>query len=103
MMRLTESDLKFVVETLVTGRRDRDDVAELLRGKPDLVEPMLEDPKLTDRLISEHGAFFRVSPYLVFVFDSLSDKFNVARKALNVLSDRYLQPLRECYFELPSR
>jgi hypothetical protein len=58
--------LKFVVETVATGGRNHDHILELLRGKSDLLEPMLEDPMLTDRLVSEHEAFFRVSPCLLF-------------------------------------
>jgi hypothetical protein len=65
-MRLSESDLKFVVETVATERRDHDHIVELLRDKPDLLEPMLEDRKLTERLVSEQDAFVRVSPYLLF-------------------------------------
>lgn len=32
-MRLTESDLKFVVETVATKRQDHDHVIDLIRGK----------------------------------------------------------------------
>jgi hypothetical protein len=65
-MRLTETDLKFVVETVATGRRDHEHIVELLRDKPDLLEPMLEDRKLADRLVHEQEAVVRVSPYLLF-------------------------------------
>jgi len=41
-------------------------------------------------------------PWAASVFESLAYKFKLARKALNVLSDRYLEPLRECCFEPPS-
>ncbi len=46
MISLSESDLKFVVQTVATRRQDHDRVMELVRGKEDLLEPMLEDPKL---------------------------------------------------------
>jgi hypothetical protein len=65
-MRLTESDLKFIVETVTTRRRDHDHIIGLVRDKEELLEPMLEDPKLAERLISEEEAFVRVSPYLMF-------------------------------------
>jgi hypothetical protein len=65
-MRLTESDLKFVVETVATRRRDHEHVIGLLRDKQDLVEPMLDDPKLVERLLNEQEVFVRVSPYLMF-------------------------------------
>jgi hypothetical protein len=65
-MRLTESDLKFVVETVATRRRDHDHIIGLVRDKEDLLEPMLEDPKLVERLVREQEVFVRVSPYLMF-------------------------------------
>lgn len=65
-MRLTESDLKFVVETVATRRRDHDHIIELVRDKEELLEAMLDDPKLAERLVSEEEVFVRVSPYLMF-------------------------------------
>lgn len=65
-MQLTESDLKFVVETVATKRRDHDHIIELVRDKDDLLEPMLEDPKLAERLIGELEVLVRISPYLMF-------------------------------------
>jgi hypothetical protein len=41
-------------------------------------------------------------PWTAEVFEVLCEKFNLARAALNTLSDRYLKPLRERYFEPPS-
>ncbi|MBV8068491.1 MAG: hypothetical protein JO270_01200, partial [Acidobacteriaceae bacterium] len=66
MLHLSESDLRFVVETVAASRRDRDHLVNLVRGKEDLLEPMLEDPKLTERLFREEKAIVRVSPYLLF-------------------------------------
>jgi len=66
MMRLTESDLRFIVETVATRRRDHDHIIELVRDKDDLLEPMLEDPKLIDRLLHEREAVAHISPYLMF-------------------------------------
>jgi hypothetical protein len=65
-MRLTELDLKFVVQTVATRRRDHDHIIGLVRDKDDLLEPMLEDPKLAERLVREQEVFVRVSPYLMF-------------------------------------
>ena len=65
-MRLTESDLKFVVETVATRRRDHEHIIGLLRDKQDLLEPMLDDPKLAERLVNEREVFVHVSPYLMF-------------------------------------
>lgn len=65
-MRLTESDLKFVVETVATKRRDHDHIIDLVRDKDDLLAPMLEDPKLAERLVNELEVVVRISPYLMF-------------------------------------
>jgi hypothetical protein len=66
MLNLTESDLRFLVETVATRRRDYDHILNLVRDKEDLLEPMLEDPKLSERLLREEEALVRVSPHLLF-------------------------------------
>jgi hypothetical protein len=66
MLYLSESDLRFLVETVATNRRDYDHVVNLVRGKEDLIEPMLEDPKLAERLFREEEAFLGISPHLLF-------------------------------------
>lgn len=65
-MHWGDSDLQFIVETVVTHRKDHDRVVELLRDKPDLVAPMLDDPRLVDRLLQEKEALVRISPRLLF-------------------------------------
>ena len=65
-MRLTDSDLRFVVETVATKRQDHDHVIELIRNKPDILDQMLDDPKLADRLLSEGETFSQVSSWLFF-------------------------------------
>jgi hypothetical protein len=65
-MHWSDSDLQFIVETVVTHRKDHDRVVELLRDKPDLVAPMLDDPRLVDRLLQEKEALVRISPRLLF-------------------------------------
>jgi len=65
-MHLTEADLRFVVETVATRRRDHDHIMGLIRDKDDLLEPMLEDPKLAERLVNELEVVVRISPYLMF-------------------------------------
>ena len=66
MLHLSEADLRFLVETVATGRRDHDHVMNLVRGKDDLLEPMLDDPKLMERLLREEETFVRISPHLLF-------------------------------------
>ena len=66
MLHLTESDLRFLVETVATSRRDYDHLVNVIRDKEDLLEPMLEDPKLTERLFRDEEALVRISPHLLF-------------------------------------
>ena len=66
MLHLTESDLRFVVETVSTNRRDYDQIVDIVRDKEDLLEPMLEDPRLTHRLFREEEALVLISPRLLF-------------------------------------
>ncbi|MCX8108860.1 MAG: hypothetical protein N3G20_08650, partial [Verrucomicrobiae bacterium] len=65
-MKFSESDLKFIVETLVSDRAGHAKIIETVRDKEDLLEPMLNDPALAQRLLNEEEIFVRVSPYLMF-------------------------------------
>jgi hypothetical protein len=66
MLNLSESDLRFLVQTVATNRRDYDHIVNLIRDKEDLLEPMLDDPKLTERLFRDEEALVRVTPHLLF-------------------------------------
>ena len=66
MLHLSESDLRFLVETVATDRSDYDHIANLVRDKEDLLEPMLNDPKLTERLFRDEEALVRVTPHMLF-------------------------------------
>src|ERR1700722_10602101 len=66
MLNLSESDLRFLVQTVATNRRDYDHIVDLIRDKEDLLEPMLDDPKLTERLFREEEALVRVNPHMLF-------------------------------------
>ncbi|MBT9259643.1 MAG: hypothetical protein KM310_07800 [Clostridiales bacterium] len=63
---LSDDDLRFLVRALVTRRDDHEHVVEVLRDKPDLVDIMLEDPALFERLWGDAEALNTVSPYLFF-------------------------------------
>jgi hypothetical protein len=65
-MHLSESDLRFLVETVATNRRDYDHIVNLVRDKEDLLETMLEDPKLTERLFRDEKALVRITPHMLF-------------------------------------
>ncbi|MHB8730875.1 MAG: hypothetical protein ACYDAB_03695 [bacterium] len=68
--RFTDEDLRFVAETVgaagLAGRADTGDVPARLRDRHDLIDVMLEDDRLVDRLLGDEQALMRVSPRLVF-------------------------------------
>jgi hypothetical protein len=66
MLHLSESDLRFLIETVATGRRDYDHIANLVRDKDDLLEPMLDDPKLIQRIRQDEETLVCISPHLLF-------------------------------------
>lgn len=66
LIRLIDSDLRFLVETVATRRTDHERVIELVRDKEDFLEQMLDDPKLLDRLLNDDEALVRISPYMFF-------------------------------------
>ena len=53
MLKLTEPDLRFLVETVATKRRDHDHVMELIRDKDEILDQMLDDPRLMERLLND--------------------------------------------------
>ncbi len=65
-MRLTETDLKFLVETVAPGGRDSEDMVRQVGEEPELLQPMLEDRRVADRLLGEEENLVRASPYLLF-------------------------------------
>jgi hypothetical protein len=60
----------------------------LIRDKEDLLEPMLEDPKLLERLFHDQETFMRISPHLL-----LSVLLRRVRKELENWFSRSLQIL----------
>ena len=69
--RFTDHDLRFVAETVGAGGGTADarpyaDLPARLRAQPDLLDVMLEDDRLVDRLLGDEQALLRVSPRLVF-------------------------------------
>jgi hypothetical protein len=66
MLHLSETELRFLVETVATRRHDYDHIVNLVRDKEDLLEPMLDDPRLMQRLFQDQEAFVRVSPRFLF-------------------------------------
>jgi len=65
-LQLTSDDLRFVAETVGGGRYEPDEAPAVLRQREDLLDVMLEDDRLVDRLLGDEHALLRVSPALVF-------------------------------------
>jgi hypothetical protein len=64
MLGFTDDDLRFVAAT--TGRCDADEAPALLRARAALLDVLLEDDRLVDRVLGDDQALLRVSPRLVF-------------------------------------
>jgi hypothetical protein len=64
--RFTDEDLRFVAETTGAGRAAAEEAPARLRERHDLLDVMLEDDRLVDRLLGDEQALVRVSPRLVF-------------------------------------
>ncbi|GIX50555.1 MAG: hypothetical protein KatS3mg132_749 [Limisphaera sp.] len=92
-MQWNDTDLKFVVETVVTRRRDHDRIVELVRDKPDLVAPLLDDPRLSERLRDEKEPLARISPRLLFTI--------LLRRLRRDLADQGIVYEREGEYRLP--
>jgi hypothetical protein len=59
-------DLLFMIETLMPGRDDREHAADLIRGDEQLIEAMLDDDRLFQRLMGGEHILLRASPWLFF-------------------------------------
>ncbi|MGB9885429.1 MAG: hypothetical protein ACPLPT_10055 [Moorellales bacterium] len=64
--RLLEKDLDFIVRTVADRRSDPERVKEIVRDKDDLIEIMLNDPKLLTRIREREEELLVISPYLLF-------------------------------------
>jgi hypothetical protein len=104
--RLRRHDLRFMVETLMPGSRDREHAADLVRGDERLLEAMLDDDRLFERLMAEEEILVLVSPWLFFTVllrrarrDLEQEAFTVERrhrqKVLLFDTDRVIQLLEQ--------
>ena len=66
MFILSDADLKFIVETLYPDMRDRARVSEAVRDKPDILDAMIGDARLADRVLDDEEAVVHISPRLLF-------------------------------------
>lgn len=66
MHNLLEKDLDFLVRTVADRRTDYEQVKEIVRDKEDLIEIMLENPKLVARIREKQDELLFISPYFLF-------------------------------------
>ncbi len=65
-LRLSESDLHFLVETASPEARDREAVKRVLREDPDFRKKFVSDERVFRRVMDEEEWFVRISPPLFF-------------------------------------
>ncbi|OUM97144.1 MAG: hypothetical protein BAA04_12115, partial [Firmicutes bacterium ZCTH02-B6] len=63
---LSEADLDFLVRAVTTTRTDYDRIKDIVRGKADLLQLMVDDERVFQRLAECPEAVLQVSPYLLF-------------------------------------
>ncbi len=62
----SDSDLLYLVKTLVPDTKDVPRMIKVLRDDPEILEGMLKDPKLARRLLDDPQSILQVSPSLFF-------------------------------------
>lgn len=66
LARLSEQDVHFLVTSVVRRRSDYEHIANIVRDKPDLLDVMLDDPALAERLEADQAVLLQISPFLLF-------------------------------------
>jgi hypothetical protein len=64
--KLNRRDVLFLVETLMPGRADQEDIADNLTTDEARVEAMFDDSRLFQRLMREENVLLQISPWLFF-------------------------------------
>jgi hypothetical protein len=64
--RLSRRDLLFLIQTLMPETKDRERTANLIQGDERLIEAMLDDERVFQRLVSEEEILLWISPWLFF-------------------------------------
>lgn len=83
VQKLSEQELDFIVRTVATQRQDYDHIKEVVRDKDDLLQLMLEDDRLCQRLL-EGEEWLRVSPHLFFTILLRRVKKELAREKYTI-------------------
>jgi hypothetical protein len=77
-------DLRFVVDTLVPGARDREHLVALVQDDPDLLAGMIEDDRLFQSLMADEEIFVSVSPLFFFKVLLLRARRDLEREAYTI-------------------
>ena len=105
-LQLRRRDLRFMVETLMPGRRDLEHTVDLVRSDEKLIEAMLDEDHLFQRLVAEEMVLLFVSPWLFFTVllrrarrDLEQEAFTVERRQLQKVvlfdTDRVVELLEQ--------
>ncbi len=63
---LPESDILFLLETVLPERTDREQLVAVVREDPDFLEALLRHEQVFQRLLGDEETLLHVSPYLFF-------------------------------------
>jgi hypothetical protein len=88
--QLRRRDLLFLIETLMPGRKDKEGIADRIQGDERLIEAMLDDERLFQRLMAEEEILLWVSPWLFFTVLLRRVRQDLEREAFTV-ERRHLQ------------
>lgn len=64
---LSDEDLLFLIENYVTTRQDYDQIANLIKGDPDIIGKMVDSDRIFEKVLAEGDKILQFSPYLLFV------------------------------------
>lgn len=85
---LNRRDLLFLIDTFMLGRASAPDTLDLLRHDYDLIDSMLDDQRLFERLMNEEDVLVHVSPRLFFTVllrqarrDMAQERFTVEERS----------------------
>ncbi|MGB9682550.1 MAG: hypothetical protein ACP5RW_07790 [bacterium] len=85
-LKLSDSDLLFVVETVAPSLKDR---LEIIRNDEDIIRGMLEDERLFNRIIGDEDIMIKVSPKLFFTILMIRARKDLRGELYTMERDRY--------------
>lgn len=61
-----DSDIQFLVETVLPERSDKERLVDMVRDDPEFVDAMLGDERLFERVMTDEGILVQITPRLFF-------------------------------------